>query len=154
MQRFYQAGMIASNCRLKSTPMVSLDLETTGLISKEDTIISIGAVNMMSHRIQCSSAKYWMVQPSSPLLSESVTIHEITHSDIADSPDLSSCFEAVLQSLAGKVVVVHCASIERNFLYQAAQKLYGQDLYFPMIDTLELENTILKKTSILALFLS
>jgi len=145
LQRFYQAGIIAADCPLNTVPMISIDLETTGLNSKKDTIISFGSVNMTSHRIQCGSAKYWMVKPSSPLLSESVTIHEITHSDIADSPDLSSCFEAILQTLSGKVVIVHCAAIERHFLYQAAKKLYGQDFYFPIIDTMALEHNILKK---------
>ena len=143
LRRFYEAGVIAFDCPLKDTPMVSLDLETTGLDSTKDTIISVGLVPMSSQRIQCNGAKYWMVKPESHLSSESVTIHEITHSDIAKAPSLADCFEEILIALAGKVIVVHCVSIERNFLLQAALKLYGQPLYFPVLDTMDIEAKVL-----------
>jgi len=145
LKRFYQAGVPAMDTTLSNTDLIALDLETTGLRSQKDVIVSVGSVAMNCRRIQCASAKYWLVNPGSPLSAESITIHELTHSDVAEAPPLNRYFEAILESLAGKVVVVHCAAIERQFLYQAAKKLYGHDLFFPILDTLALEQKILKQ---------
>ena len=150
LKRFYRAGVPCMNTPLANTEMIALDLETTGLRSHKDTIVSIGSVAMNAKRIRCASARYWVVNPGAPLSAESITIHELTHSDVAQAPPLSRYFEAILEALAGKVVVVHCAAIERQFLYQAAKKLYGQDLYFPILDTLALEQQVLKRRPLLS----
>lgn len=145
LKRFYQAGVPDKDTLLSETNMIALDLETTGLRSHKDTIVSVGSVAMNAKRIQCASAKYWVVNPGAPLSAESITIHELTHSDVEQAPPLSRYFDAILTALAGKVVVVHCAAIERQFLYQAAKKLYGQEFYFPILDTLALEQQVLKQ---------
>ena len=150
LKRFYQAGIPDINCALGNTQMIALDLETTGLKSQKDTIVSVGSVAMNAKRIRCASSNYWVVNPGAPLSAQSITIHELTHSDVEQAPPLSRYFEAILDALAGKVVVVHCAAIERQFLYQAAKKLYGQDLFFPVLDTLALEQKILKQRPLMA----
>lgn len=149
LKRFYQAGIPAKDTKLSAANLIALDLETTGLRSQKDVIVSIGSVAMNYRRIKCASAKYWVVNPGAPLSAESITIHELTHTDVAEAPPLNRYFEAILEALAGKVVVVHCAAIERQFLYQAAKKLYGHDLFFPVLDTLALEQRVLKKRPIL-----
>ena len=154
LKRFYRAGVPNANTSLCETPMIALDLETTGLRSHKDTIVSVGSVAMNVKRISCASAQYWVVTPGAPLSAESITIHELTHSDVEQAPPLSRYFESILDALAGKVVVVHCAAIERQFLYQAAKKLYGQDFYFPVLDTLALEQSILKQRPLLKRMLS
>lgn len=145
LKRFYEQGALTSDTRLKDTPMVSLDLETTGLNHHKDAIVSAGLVTLNSQRIQCRGSQYWMMEPDRPLSNKSVTIHEMTHSDLMDAPSLEACFEEILNALAHKVVVVHCASIERNFLLAAALKIYGYPLNFPILDTMAIEANILKK---------
>ena len=44
-----------------------------------------------------------------------------------------------LASLAGCVVVVHCAAIERAFLDAALKARLGEGIEFPVIDTMALE---------------
>lgn len=145
LKRFYQAGLPSEGIRLSDASMIALDLETTGLRSQKDTIVSVGSVAMNAKRVQCASAKYWVVNPGARLSAESITIHELTHSDVEQAPPLSRYFESILDAIAGKVAVVHCAAIERQFLYQAAKKLYGQDLFFPVLDTLAIEQNVLKQ---------
>jgi len=142
LKDYYKAGLVAMDCPLKDTPMVSLDLETTGLNSDKDTIISVGLMPMTTTRIQCNGAKYWMVKPASSLSAKSVTIHEITHADIATSPDLTTYFAEILAALAQKVVVVHCVDIERPFLLAASLQHYGYPLYFPVLDTMQIEMSV------------
>lgn len=145
LRRFYEAGVQGLNRPLAETSLVSLDIETTGLDPTTDDIVSIGLVNFDLQLIRLNSARYWLAKPHGPLTSESVTIHEITHSEIQDAPRLSSFMDEVLDAIAGKIVVVHCAGIERPFLYEAAMKHYGEPLLFPVLDTMGLEAAITHK---------
>lgn len=145
LRRFYEAGVPGLSKPLAETPLVSLDIETTGLDSSKDDVISIGLVDFNLELIRLNSARYWLAKPHGPLTPESVTIHEITHSEIQDAPRLSSLMDDLLEAIAGKIVVVHCAAIERPFLYQAAMKHYGEPLMFPMLDTMGIEASIIHK---------
>ncbi|MFD1382828.1 3'-5' exonuclease [Rhodanobacter aciditrophus] len=145
LKAFYEAGAARFDGNLQEAPLVALDIETTGLDPDTDDIVSIGLVDMTLDRIPLNQARYWLAKPHGPLTAESVTIHEITHEEIKDAPRLSSFLDDVLEAIAGKVVVVHCAAIERPFLYQAAQKYFGEPLLFPMVDTMALEAAIIHK---------
>ncbi|MBM6550551.1 3'-5' exonuclease [Marinomonas ostreistagni] len=145
LKRFYEAGVAGLDAPLKDAPLVALDIETTGLDPSSDDIISIGLVEFNLQTIPLRSARYWLAKPHGPLTAESVAIHEITHSEIQDAPRLSSFLDEVLDAIAGKIVVIHCAAIERPFLYEAAMKHYGEPLLFPMLDTMALEAGIIHK---------
>jgi DNA polymerase-3 subunit epsilon len=139
LQSFYATPPPDPDTPLAQVPMIAVDLETTGLDPDRDDIVSIGMVTMDIHRITCRDARHWVFKPERALSDTSVTIHEITHSDVRDSPALESRCEDILAALAGRVVVVHFAPIERRFLARAARRLYGYPLEFPIIDTMELE---------------
>lgn len=139
LRDFYNRAPPAPDTPLWDVPMVAVDLETTGLDPTRDDIVSIGMIDMDIHRIYCSSARHWLFKPGGALSDVSVSIHEITHSDVENSPSLAARFEDILAVLAGKVVVVHFAPIERRFLARAARRIYGYPLWFPIIDTMDLE---------------
>jgi len=145
LKRYYEAGSVASDTTLKNTPLLALDLETTGLNPKEDEIISLGCVSMDHRIIRCNDAGYWMTKPEGTLNAESVTIHEITHTELAEAPPLHRILDEILNILSGKVVVVHCVAIEREFLLEAALNIYGFPLYFPVLDTMHIERLALNK---------
>lgn len=145
LKRFYGAGVPGLDKPLEETPLVSLDIETTGLDPNKDDIVSIGLVDFNLESIRLNSACYWLAKPHGPLTHESVAIHEITHSEIQDAPRLSSFLDEVLDAIAGKIVVIHCAAIERPFLYEAAMKHYGEPLLFPMLDTMAIEANAIHK---------
>ncbi|MDG4869851.1 exonuclease domain-containing protein, partial [Guyparkeria sp. 1SP6A2] len=89
------------------TPLLALDLETTGLDPSCHGIVSIGLVPLNSPRIQSSAAKQWLIKPRFPLTSSSVTIHRITDSALANAPDLVDILPEFLAAIAGKVLLVH-----------------------------------------------
>lgn len=144
LRRFYAAGSVSMDQPLSQTPFVSLDLETTGLDADQDAIVSAGLLPMTVDSIHCAGSRYWMINPDSPLSSESVTIHELTHTDLSQAPRIEQCLDEILAALAQKVVVVHCVSIERNFLLQASLKVYGHPLYFPVVDTMGIEAGVVR----------
>ena len=144
LKEFYKQAFTNQTAPLKDVPFVALDFETTGLDANTDDIVSVGLVPFTSKRIYCKDSAHWLVQPRQKLDEESIVIHGITHSELTGAPDFSSIIEPLLAALAGKVIVVHFAPIERHFLYQALNARLGEGLEFAVIDTLELERRALK----------
>lgn len=139
LQAFYAAGMVDGETPLSAVPLMALDVETTGLDPVKDGIVSIGLVPMSLERIRASASRHWVLKPRVPLGEESVTIHGITDSQVMAAPDLKQVLAEVLQAMAGHVLVVHCADIERQFLNGALRPRIGEDIAFPVIDTMALE---------------
>ena len=145
LQNFYRAGIADSQTPIEDVPMVALDFETTGLDSERDEIVSIGLVPFDTRRIYCRQAEHWIVNPARALTENSVVIHQITHSDINQAPDLQSILDSVLDALAGKIIVVHYRRIEREFLAKALMRRINEGINFPVIDTMEIEQQALQQ---------
>jgi len=139
LQRYFQAWALPPDLPIGEAPMVALDMETTGLDESRHAIISIGAVPFSLQRIQLSRQRHWLVRPPRPLEDKSITLHHITHSCLAQAPDLGEILGEILDTLRGRLVVVHYRNIERPFLNAAVQARVGEDLLFPVIDTMGLE---------------
>ena len=137
---YYKAAHIPGHTPLKKVAFLALDLETTGLDSKTDAIISIGFLPLFHDRILCSGARHWVVRPDHVRSDIQTAIHGITHTHMGTSPDFSTILEPLLQAMAGRVVLVHYNRIERDFLARAVLDTTGDTLVFPMVDTMELES--------------
>jgi DNA polymerase-3 subunit epsilon len=144
LQSFYFQPLVAAKQLMEETDFVAIDIETTGLNALEDDIVSIGLVPFDYHRIYLAKAKHWIVRPRR-LTSDSVVIHGITHSDVADAPSFRSVLPEILKHLEGKQIVVHYRYMEREFFRIAVANLLQKNFLFPVIDTLELEAKYLRK---------
>lgn len=139
LQEFYQAGTPDGDTPIGDVPLVALDFETTGFDPQTHGIVSVGLVPMSLERIQCRLARHWILRPRVELLDESITVHGITHQDVEHAPDLSEILDEFLLALRGKIVIVHYREIERQFLNVALNHRLGEDIQFPVIDTMDLE---------------
>lgn len=142
LKRFYARGTVAADTPLSEVPMVALDLETTGLNPEHHGIVSLGLVPFTLSRIRLNQAFYRVVRPRRELEDRSITIHQITHEDLEEAPDLAELAETLLEALAGRVVVVHYHAIERRFLHRAFERRFGEGVLFPLIDTLAIEKQL------------
>lgn len=140
LKKYYQAGAVPAATPLAEVPLVSLDIETTGLNPSRDAIVSIGLIPFDVQRIRCRQAAYWVLNPGKPLASQSIVIHGITHSEVREGPDLIEVLPDLLNALAGAVIVLHCRQIERRFLDAALKERIGEGIVFPTIDTMEIES--------------
>lgn len=145
LKHFYQAGTLPPDTPLAQADFIAMDFETTGLDPLKDAIVSIGLVPFTLSRIRCNQARHYLVKPRRDLVSESIAIHGITHSDVEEAPDLDQILEDLLDQISGKLVVVHYRQIERDFLHQALLKRLNEGLLFPVIDTMTLEHGICRK---------
>jgi DNA polymerase III subunit epsilon len=139
LKRFFAAWSLAPSMPLAEAPLVGLDIETTGLDANRHSIVSIGTVPFTLERIFFSRRRHWLLKPRFPLEQRSVTLHHITHSDLAHAPDLNEVLADVLEALSGRLPVVHYRNIERSFIESAVQHRLGESLLFPVIDTMALE---------------
>jgi len=146
LQRFLAAWKLRPEQPLGETPLVALDIETTGLDPRRHSIVSIGVVPFTLDRINFSQRRHWLLKPRFQLQEQSVTFHRITHSALADAPDLTVVLEEVLASMAGRLPVVHYRNVERGFLESALRFRLGEGLQFPVIDTMELEARIYRQS--------
>jgi len=139
LRDFYARGTVDPDTPLSQVPMVALDLETTGLDPARHGIVSLGLVPFTLARIRTSEAFYRVVRPRRELEAHSITIHQLTHEAVEDAPDLVELAGALLEAIAGRVVVVHFQAIERRFLFHAFERRFGEGLLFPLIDTMVIE---------------
>ncbi|RLA20381.1 MAG: DNA polymerase III subunit epsilon [Gammaproteobacteria bacterium] len=130
---------------INKTPILAVDFETTGLNIKKDKILSVGFISMENNEILLSTAYHRVIYLKEDLTEENVIIHQIMDSAREQGDSLEAVISELLKALAGKVMLVHYARIEKNFLERACKKLYGVAPVFPIIDTLVVAKNRLDK---------
>lgn len=139
LSAFYGVVWPTADTPLEDVHFVALDVETTGLNARTHSIVSIGIVPLTLDRIHANECWHTLVRPRGGLVEESVTFHQITHSDVRQAPPFEAILEPLLHRLAGKVVVAHYHPVERQFLDAAVRRCCGETLLFPMVDTMQIE---------------
>jgi len=126
------------NTALNKVPILAIDFETTGLNVKKDQILSIGHILIKNSGIDLSSAYHQVINTRGSLKEEGVIIHQITDDAKSQGEKAEKVIEQLLKAMAGKVLLVHFAHIEKLFLQHVCKQLYGMAPVFPIIDTLVL----------------
>lgn len=133
---------------LSKTNLLALDFETTGLNAVQDKLLSVGCVDLSHQQIELGSSYHQIIDTKQKLNDENVAIHQITEQQQRQGQSLETVVEQLLAKLAGKVMLVHYATIEREFLQQACLELYGLAPTFPIIDTLVIAKRRLDKRDV------
>ncbi|WP_339722634.1 exonuclease domain-containing protein [uncultured Paraglaciecola sp.] len=121
---------------LSDLDIVSVDFETTGLNAVTDKLLSVGFVSIDKQQIKLNSCYHQIINTELRLDADNVIIHQITDQQKSQGKPLRIVVEALLQALAGKVMLVHYARIEKQFLKQACLELYGVSPPLMILDTL------------------
>jgi DNA polymerase-3 subunit epsilon len=112
----------------------AVDLELSGLDPSQHEIVSFGAVPIEEGRVQLGQAVHGRVRPVRSMSESAIRVHGMRAADLADSPPLDVAIEPLLAAMAGRIPVVHVASVERSFLGPALRR-QGLHLRRTMIDT-------------------
>ena len=129
-------------------PILAVDFETTGLDAVHDKLLSVGCVELCHNQIKLASSYHQIINTKGRLKADNVTIHQITDDQKDQGQPLAQVIEHLLKQLAGKVMLVHFARIERQFLQQACLELYGMAPPLPIIDTLVVAKKRLDKRDV------
>lgn len=134
--------------QINTLPILAVDFETTGLDAKTNKLLSVGFVAMDNEQIKLNSCYHQIINTSAQLEESNVIIHQITDDQKEQGQPLHIVIEQLLKALTGKVMLVHFARIERQFLQQACLELYGLAPDFPIIDTLVVAKRQLDKRDV------
>ena len=142
LKNFYKAGTYDEETPLSEIDFVALDFETTGLDPESDKILSVGLVEINESVLSLSSAEHYYQLSLDGVKAETAVINHIVPETLHGGLETQEFAEKILRAICGKVVVVHCATIEKRFLAKLLQ--LPQDVELPVlwIDTLVLESSL------------
>ncbi|XWX05090.1 helicase C-terminal domain-containing protein [Aggregatilineales bacterium SYSU G02658] len=120
------------------TPLVSIDLETTGLNVETDAVIEIGAVKLVNG--ETIDVLDTLINPGVPLPPETTHITGIRQEDLRGKPTLADFLPTLREFIGDAAIVAHNASFDVAFLRRV-----GLLRANPVIDTLELASVLLPR---------
>ena len=129
---------------LANTPLISVDLEMTGLDATQNHIIAIGWTQLDHGRIQLASNRHLLISAGHSV-GHSAAIHELTDKEVADGVPLEVGLEALFEAARGRVWLFHHAPLDVAFLQQACTIWAGVPVPFMVLDTMNLELTMRKR---------
>jgi DNA polymerase-3 subunit epsilon len=138
LQALYATPLPPLARALRDSELLALDFETTGLDPARDRILSIGWVLLAGGRIRMRESGHLLVN-SGGSVGHSATIHGLVDADLAAGVSLPVAVETLLQLLAGRTLLAHCAVIESSFLERACRALYAAPPLLQVVDTLAIE---------------
>lgn len=122
----------------RGTEFVSLDIETTGLDANVDEMLSVGWVVLRDGRIDLSTARSYVVRPARDV-GRSASVHGLTDTIVGEGHDAGIVLDKIVKELAGRVLLVHHAGLDKVLLDRMCRQRYGAPLLLPCVDTMALE---------------
>jgi len=119
--------------------LVCIDIETTGLDPAAADMLSIGWVLIRNARVDLATAESYVVKPRGDVGS-SASVHGLTDTVVEQGTAPAMVLRRVVEILAGRVLVVHHAGLDKGLLDRLCRDEFGDKLLVPIIDTLALEH--------------
>lgn len=113
---------------------VSLDCETTGLNTRTDEIISIGAVRIVGNRIMTSERLELLVRPERGVSAESVRIHRLRERDVAQGIPIDEALKRLMHFIGSRPLVGYFLEFDLAMLNRALFPMLGMSLPQPKIE--------------------
>ena len=123
---------------------VAFDLETTGLSSKTDTIIEIGAVILQNGKELDRFQTF--VDPGRTLDRKIVELTGISDDMLKDAPTIEEILPKFLEFVGNRVLVAHNSDFDTGFIRAACQR-QGLPYHYTAVDTLILSQNLMPQLS-------
>ena len=116
---YARARLPARSTPWREAAFCVVDLETTGLDPRRDAIVAWSAVPVDGGRVVLGGAREGLARPAAAVPPASIRIHGLRDLDLAGAPSQAEAVDALLEAMAGRVLVAHAAWVERAFLGRA-----------------------------------
>lgn len=137
----YQEALISQfDKTLFDAKLMAIDLEMTGLDPLQDQIISIGLVPIIQGQLPLSQAKHLMISIDGSV-GQSAVVHGIVDNQLQGALPLDLAMRWLLKETQGHILVAHHAPMDLAFIEHNLQKVFGQKVLLPFIDTLGIEKS-------------
>lgn len=108
---------------------VSLDCETTGLNTKTDDIISIGAVRICGNRVMTSERLELLVRPDKKKFSaESVRVHRLREQDVAQGVSVDDAMMQLMRFIGSRPLVGYYLEFDVAMINRVLFPILGMGL--------------------------
>lgn len=124
--------------KLGNDEVVSIDCETTGLNRKKDDIVSIAAIKIRGNRILTSEAFRASVRPRTALAADSIKIHHILKSDVADERPIEAVLPDFLKFIGNRPLVGYWIDFDVAMLNKNVREMLRISLQNPRIDVCDM----------------
>ena len=122
---------------------LALDVETTGLDSRADHLLSLGWVPVLGRQVVLAQACELRVRPPDDVdVGSSATLHRLTDDLVSEAAPLSDVLPRLLRAMHGRVLLAHHAPIEVEFLTEATLSAYGARPPLTTVDTMALQHRL------------
>lgn len=135
LRHYLQQPLPPLNSACHELRFAALDFETSGLNPQRDRLLSIGVVPFDLQGIQLAECWHKLVRSPDRIPERSAIIHGITDERSADGMPLQAALERLLETLSGRILVVHHGAIELGFLTHRCRRLYQAPFVARCIDT-------------------
>jgi len=99
---------------MKTTPVIVLDIETTGLSPYRNKITEIAAARVINGKI--IDKYHTLINPKTPIPSFITRLTGINDDMVKDAPTINEVIPSLKKFLANDIIVAHNASFDCNFL--------------------------------------
>ena len=113
---------------------VALDCETTGLDVQRDQIVSIGAVRIVGNRLLTSQRLELLVRPERALRADSVRVHQLRESDVAQGMNPEQAMRRLLEFVGSRPLVGYFLEFDVAMLNREIWPLLGVRLPQPKVE--------------------
>ncbi len=124
---------------------VVLDLETSGLNTRFDDIIEVGALRIRNGKITQRYQK--LVKPERNISSFISRLTGITNSMLKSAPDPDEVLPEFIEFIGSDIIVGHNVNFDINFLYDKWESMTDMTLSNDFLDTLRLSRRVLPALS-------
>lgn len=113
---------------------VSLDCETTGLNTRADEIIAIGAVRIVGHRVMTSERLELLVRPQKSVPAESVRVHRLRARDVAGGLAPEDAVARLMHFIGSRPLVGYYLEFDVAMLNRVVRPMLGVGLPQPKVE--------------------
>ncbi len=124
---------------------VVIDLETTGLNTKKDEIISFASIPVRGMKLHMDESYFTLIRPERFRIN-SIKYHGITESDLMNAPCLEEVADRIENMVSNSIVVGYAVHIDVDFLKNTFKKKLKKKLKIERyLDVAEIENWLIKR---------
>ncbi len=113
---------------------VALDCETTGLNTRTDEIIAIGAVRIKGRRILTSQRLELLIRPEKAVSADSIRVHRLREQDVAGGLPAPEAVRRLLHFIGARPLVCYFLEFDVAMINRVARPLLGMGLPQPQIE--------------------
>ena len=107
---------------------VALDCETTGLNTRSDEIIAIGAVRIVGNRVLTSERLDLLVRPEHGVSAESIRVHRLREQDVQDGVPAEEAMRRLLHFIGARPLVGYYLEFDVAMINRTLKRTLGLTL--------------------------